>query len=104
MMDIKPVVCLLAVFAVAVCTVEAEEVPRLNDLPKVNRLWLGMEEGFIRPASYEQVMSESQTRLSIHAEHGSKIVKGQHWELSIPFIWLWKSVPMKLSRFGPSRI
>lgn len=79
MMDIKPVVCLLAVSAVAVCTAEAGEVPRLNDLPKVNRLWLGMEEGFIRPASYEQVMSESQTRLSIHAEHGSKIVKGQHW-------------------------
>lgn len=63
---------------------ERAEVPELGKAPLVKRLYLGIEQGIIRPASFEQLVMENETRVAIHAQNGAKIKKGQHWATLAP--------------------
>lgn len=40
---------------------------------------MGMEEGVIRPAAYEQLRAETDGHVAIHAEDGRELAKGDHW-------------------------
>lgn len=62
----------------------AAEVPDLKEAPLVKRLWLGVEQGVIRPASYEQIRSEDKQRVAIHFPDGAELKKGQHWATIAP--------------------
>jgi hypothetical protein len=56
----------------------------LESLPETSRLWMGLEEGSIRPAAYEQVRSPAGGYLKIHATHGETLEKGRHWATQDP--------------------
>ena len=57
----------------------AAEVTPLEEYREVSRLWMGMEDGIIRPASYEQFRVDSECRLVLHAKDGQVLEKGDHW-------------------------
>jgi hypothetical protein len=59
--------------------VAAEELPALTGFPTTERIWMGVEEGVIRPAAYVQVRSSTVGQVVIHAEDGELVEKGQHW-------------------------
>ncbi len=58
--------------------VAAGEKP-LNSYPQSDRLWLGLEEGVIRPAAYEQFRMEGEGFVSLLAKDGQKLQKGEQW-------------------------
>ena len=79
-MIVKQLICLLSVYScLAAANAQEAGVPDLKDSPFVKRLWLGIEQGVIRPASYEQVVVDAEQRVAIHADDGANIKKGQHW-------------------------
>ena len=57
----------------------AEEVKPLTSFREVERLWMGMEEGVIRPAAYQQVRAETDGCVAIYAKDGQALKKGEHW-------------------------
>ncbi len=62
----------------------AGEVAPLESLPEVNRIWMGLEEGSIRPAAYEQVRATLEGYLSLRAEDGDLIEKDGLWAVIDP--------------------
>ena len=58
----------------------AVEPPKpLQSFPTVQRLWMGLEEGSIRPAAYLQVRSSAEGYLSLNAKHGQRLQKDEVW-------------------------
>jgi hypothetical protein len=55
------------------------EVKPLTEYHEASRMWMGVEEGFIRPASYEQFRLEADVQLVIHAKDHQVLEKGEHW-------------------------
>lgn len=55
------------------------DVGRLADLPKSKRIWMGIEEGTIRPAAFEQFRVDADAVIQLHANDGDTIEAGQHW-------------------------
>ena len=51
----------------------------LSEYPKRSRMWMGVEEGFIRPASYEQFRIENGGQVILHAKDQQELKKGEHW-------------------------
>lgn len=62
----------------------AEDVKPLTTFPKVDRLWLGIEEGVIRPAGHEQVRATADGYVELFAKNGEMIEKGMHWGTLAP--------------------
>ena len=62
----------------------AEEVKPLESYPEANRIWMGLEEGSIRPAAYNQVRAPIDGYLSLHAEDGQLLKKGDLWAVMDP--------------------
>lgn len=58
---------------------EAQEVKPLDSYPKVDRLWLGTDEGVIRPGGYEAHRSGSEGFIRLHVADGARVKKGQCW-------------------------
>lgn len=67
--------CLAGISALA----SAAEVKPLESHREVERLWMGMEEGVIRPAAYEQVRADSEGYVALLAKDGEMLRKGDHW-------------------------
>lgn len=53
--------------------------PDLLSMPEVARIWMGMEEGSVRPASYQQIRSDVEGPLQFHCEDGALLERGTHW-------------------------
>jgi len=51
----------------------------LSSYPSLDRIWMGLEEGSIRPAAYSQVRSMTSDLVVIHAKDGDTLEKLQHW-------------------------
>jgi len=51
----------------------------LESYPEVNRIWMGLEEGSIRPAAYQKVRSIMDGYLSLQAKDGQLLKKGELW-------------------------
>ena len=47
----------------------AAQVTPLESCPEVARLWMGMEEGVIRPAAYLQIRADADGYVVLHAEN-----------------------------------
>lgn len=62
----------------------AAEVKPLDSYPTVNRLWMGLEEGSIRPAAYEQIRASAEGFLALHAKDGQTLRKDEHWATMDP--------------------
>lgn len=57
----------------------AAQVTPLESCPEVARLWMGMEEGVIRPAAYLQIRADADGYVVLHAENQQILRKGEHW-------------------------
>lgn len=57
----------------------AAEVRPLHTYPETTRLWMGLEEGLIRPSAFEQIRASTSGYMKIHVEHGTVLNKGNHW-------------------------
>jgi len=55
------------------------DVADLADLPKSKRIWMGIEEGAIRPAAFEQFRVDADAVVVLHANGGDMMEAGQHW-------------------------
>ena len=78
---------LWALFGFLLCgliPVSAEEPSPLNSFPESSRLWMGLEEGFIRPAAYEQFRSSSAGYVSLQAKDGQMIAEDELWAIFDP--------------------
>jgi hypothetical protein len=64
--------------------IHAAEVKPFNELPDVNRIWIAMEEGSIRPADFQQIRSESDAPLLVLKPHGSQLKRGDVWAVVDP--------------------
>lgn len=61
------------------CPLCAVEAPSLETCRKVDRMWLGVEEGIVRPLAFKQFRPEIDGEITLHAAEGAVLVKGQHW-------------------------
>ncbi len=59
-------------------------VSPLGTYPAVERLWMGLEEGSIRPAAYEQIRASAEGYIALHAKDGQMLKKDEHWATSDP--------------------
>ncbi len=66
-------------FACLATLAAADDVKPLSSCREVERLWMGMEEGVIRPAAYEQVHAEADGYVAVHAKDGQILQKGDAW-------------------------
>lgn len=62
----------------------AEEVKPLESYPEVKRIWMGMEEGSIRPGAYQQVRSLAEGYVSLLLKDGQAVKKGEPWAIIDP--------------------
>lgn len=62
----------------------AVEVKALESFPSVDRLWMGLEEGSIRPAAYEQIRASSEGFLALNAKDGQILKKDEQWAVMDP--------------------
>ena len=53
--------------------------PDLSEIPKSGRIWMGLEEGTIRPAAYQQFRSDVDATVKLHVADGDLLSSGQHW-------------------------
>ncbi len=81
---IKPFEGLALVLLFMASPMNAEEPRSLESYPEATRLWMGLEEGVIRPAAYEQVRSTSSGYYMIHVADGEFLEKGRHWATRDP--------------------
>ena len=51
----------------------------LSDFPETNRIWLGLEDGAIRPRNYDSIKVDSAKFIAIHAKDGQMLKKDEHW-------------------------
>eukprot|EP00903_Cladosiphon_okamuranus_P003698 g3696.t1 len=63
---------------------EAEEIGKLSSYPLVNRLWIGLEEGTIRPAGYQQIRSRTSGYIQLQLPDGAKVRDGEVWAIADP--------------------
>ncbi len=63
---------------------QSDGVKPLGAFPEADRLWMGMEEGVVRPAAYEQVRAESDGHIALTAEDGQVLKKGELWAILDP--------------------
>lgn len=61
------------------CVAAAAEVPSLESARETERLWMGMEEGTIRPSTYSQVRADGDGDVVIHAVDGRMLHKDEQW-------------------------
>lgn len=71
------VLCIAALWVVS--QAGAKDVPSLASMPEIGRIWMGMEEGTVRPASYQQIRSEAEGVLLLHRQHLEPLKRGTHW-------------------------
>jgi hypothetical protein len=64
-------------------SVAGENKP-LESYPKVDRIWMGTEEGSIRPAAYQQVRSTIDGYFALKAKDGQLLKKGELWAIIDP--------------------
>ncbi len=62
----------------------ADKVKPLTSYPEVDRLWLGMEEGSVRPSSYAQQKAAGEGFLRIQAKDGQQLKEGECWAVMDP--------------------
>ena len=62
----------------------AAEVKPLKSYPETNRIWMGLEEGSIRPAAYRQVRATLDGFFSLQAKDGQPLKKGELWAVIDP--------------------
>lgn len=62
----------------------ATAVEPLESYPEVSRIWMGLEEGAIRPAAYQQVRSLMDGYLSLKAQDGKLLKKNELWAVIDP--------------------
>lgn len=55
------------------------EVRPLVSFPSTDRIWMGLEEGSIRPAAYEQVRASVEGDFALHAKGGQMLQKDEKW-------------------------
>lgn len=60
------------------------EVEPLEKYPEVNRIWMGLEEGSIRPAAYRQVRAIMDGYISLLAVDGQHLKKDDLWAVIDP--------------------
>ena len=71
---------LLIALVLAGCSLLASgEVKPLTEYREITRMWMGVEEGYIRPASYEQFRLETDSQVAILAKDQQLLEKGEHW-------------------------
>jgi hypothetical protein len=70
---------LLAVLCGVSCLARAAEAPSFESLREAERLWMGLEEGVIRPAAYAQIRAETEGYVALHAGDRTMLRKGEHW-------------------------
>lgn len=56
-----------------------KQAPELSDFPKTNRIWLGLEEGSIRPRNYDSIKTDIARFIVVHAKDGQILKKDEHW-------------------------
>lgn len=61
------------------CLAVAADVKPLASYPKVERMWMGLEEGSIRPAAYEQIRASTEGYMALHAKDGQLLKKHEAW-------------------------
>lgn len=59
-------------------------VGALEDFPEVERIWMGLEEGTIRPSAYKQERALMDGYLSLIAKDGQLLKKGDTWAILDP--------------------
>ncbi len=71
----------LLIVSILLCVVSPTfaEVKPLSEYPEVTRMWMGVEEGVLRPANYEQFRPDGDAYVAIHANDGQMLKKGEHW-------------------------
>ena len=57
----------------------ADKVKPLSEYPKLDRLWLGTDQGVVRPAGYHPYESTGEGFLQLHVEDGAQLKKDQVW-------------------------
>jgi hypothetical protein len=70
---------LLAVLCGLSAPVRAADAPPFESFREAERLWMGMEEGVIRPAAYAQIRAEAEGYVALHAKDRKMLEKGEHW-------------------------
>jgi hypothetical protein len=55
------------------------ETPSLSSMPEIGRIWMGMEEGSVRPASYQQVRAEAEGLIELFRKDMEQLKRGTHW-------------------------
>lgn len=55
------------------------ETPPLSSMPEIGRIWMGMEEGSVRPASYQQVRAEAEGVIELFRKDLEPLKRGTHW-------------------------
>ena len=76
--ELLKAVCFICLFPMCVAWGE-EKVPDLASFPKVNRIWIGLEDGSIRPKNYDSFKADAARFVLIHAADGEVLKKNQHW-------------------------
>lgn len=86
---------------VSICGLRAaDEVKPLDAFPKIDRLWLGTEQGVVRPADYEQFKLGGEGFVQLLVPHGSVLEKGQQWATLNPAQLDADTVALKLAELG----
>jgi hypothetical protein len=70
---------LVAVLCGISSVARAADAPPFESFREAERLWMGMEEGVIRPASYTQIRAEAEGYVELHAGDRKVLQKGEHW-------------------------
>lgn len=71
--------CLGIGMASAASTPPVAELKPLKSFPEVRRLWMGLEEGSIRPGAYLQMRASAEGYLALSAKDGQHLEKDQAW-------------------------
>jgi hypothetical protein len=58
---------------------EPSQTPALSSMPEIGRIWMGMEEGSVRPASYQQVRAEGEGLIELFRKDMDRLKRGTHW-------------------------
>jgi hypothetical protein len=70
---------LLAVLGAVLSFARASDAPAFDSFQEAERLWMGMEEGVIRPGYYAQIRAEADGYVALHAEDRRMLKKREHW-------------------------
>jgi len=62
----------------------AAPIPDLSSYPESERIWLGIEEGIVRPKAFSQARSQLNGNVRLLAEDGQELKKGELWAVLDP--------------------